>query len=143
MLGEVAEDQVGRDRGHLVEPGFAEFRLNVIFLGKGEAAMGLHAGLRRLPRGFHRQHLGHVGFRAAIAPGLVPGGGMLHHQLGGTHTGIGFGDGELDALILPDRPAKHHAGARIGAGLVDELFGVADAFRGDEDALGIHAGEDR
>jgi hypothetical protein len=49
VLGEIAQDEVGRDRRHLVEPGLAELALDVVFLGEAEAAMGLHAGLRRRP----------------------------------------------------------------------------------------------
>ena len=47
VLGEIGQDQVGRDRRHLVEAGLAEFSLDVEFLGKAEAAVGLHAHLGR------------------------------------------------------------------------------------------------
>ena len=43
MLGNIAEDQIGRDGRHLIEPGFAEFALNIIFLGKAKTAVGLYA----------------------------------------------------------------------------------------------------
>ena len=36
---------------------------------------------------------------------------------------------------------EHHPLAGIGRGLGDEPLGVADAFGGDENALGIHAGK--
>ena len=44
VLGEIAQDEVGRDRRHLVEAGLAELALDVVFLGEAEAAVGLHAG---------------------------------------------------------------------------------------------------
>ena len=66
----------------------------------------------------------------------------MHHQLGGAHLRIGARDRELDALVLPDRPAEHAALLGVGARLLDEPFGVADAFGADQDALGVHAGED-
>ena len=53
-----------------------------------------------------------------------------------------LGDGELHALVLPYRPAEDHAVAGIVAGLVDEPAAVADAFGGDQGALGIEAVED-
>src|SRR5581483_4759045 len=51
-------------------------------------------------------------------------------------------DRELHALVLPDRPIEQHALLGIARRLVDKPFGVADAFGGDEDALGVHAGQD-
>src|SRR6188474_1159141 len=38
VLGEVGENEVGRDRRHLVEPRLAEFALDIEFLGEAEAA---------------------------------------------------------------------------------------------------------
>ena len=66
----------------------------------------------------------------------------MHHQLGGAHLRIGPRDRELHALVLPDRPAEHVALLGVGRRLVDEPLGVADALGGDQDALGVHAGED-
>ncbi len=142
MLGNIGQDQIGRDRGHLIESGLPEFPLDVVFLGEAEAAVGLHAGIGGVPGGISGQHLGHVGLGAAIDPGFVFAGGFPHHQFGGPHRRIGLGDRELDALILADRPAEHHALAGIVGGLLDEPLGVADALRGDQDALGVHAGQD-
>ena len=66
VLGEVRQDEIGRNRRHLIEPGLAELALHVIFLGKAKTAMGLHACVRGFPGGIGRQHLGHVGLGAAI-----------------------------------------------------------------------------
>ena len=76
------------------------------------------------------------------APGLVFGRGLVHHQFGGAHLRIGARDRKLHALVLPDRPVEQSALLGIGGGFGDEPFGVADAFRRDQDALGIHAGQD-
>src|SRR5690606_33131530 len=70
MLGEIAQDQVGRDRRHLIQPCLAEFALDIKFLGKAETAMGLHAGFGGGPGSFRRQHLRHIGLGAAIGAGL-------------------------------------------------------------------------
>src|SRR5579875_1696011 len=43
VLGDIGEDEVGGDRRHRIEPGLAEFALDVEFLGKAEAAVGLQA----------------------------------------------------------------------------------------------------
>src|SRR5436305_88622 len=50
VLGDVRKHQIGRDRRHLIEPGFAEFALDVIFFGKAETAMGLDAGIGGVER---------------------------------------------------------------------------------------------
>jgi hypothetical protein len=49
MLADVGEDEVRRDRRDLVEAGLAELALDVVFRGEAEAAMGLQAGVGRLP----------------------------------------------------------------------------------------------
>ena len=62
-------------------------------------------------------------------PGFIEPRGLAHHQLGRAHRGIGLGDRKLDALVLADRPAEHHALVGVVGRLLDEPFGVADAFR--------------
>ena len=49
---------------------------------------------------------------------------------------------KLDRLIGADRPPEDDPLARVGHGPVDEPAGVADAFRGDQDPLGVEAVED-
>ena len=51
MLGHIAQNQIGGDRGDLVEAAFAEFPLDVIFLGETETAMGLQTSFRSRPSG--------------------------------------------------------------------------------------------
>src|ERR1700722_20204042 len=104
--------------------------------------MGLYAGIGGFPGGVGPQHLGHVGLGAAIETGLIFSGRFPDHQFGGAHRGIGLGDRELDALILADRTAAYRALLGVIGGLGDKPFGIADAFRRDQDAFGIHAGED-
>src|SRR3954471_5639353 len=41
VLGDVAEDQVGADRRHLVQPRLAELALHIVLGGEAEAAMEL------------------------------------------------------------------------------------------------------
>src|SRR4051794_33698880 len=60
VLGDVGQNQIGRDRRDLIEPRLAEFALDVVFLGEAKAAMGLYAGIGRVPGGIRRQHLGHI-----------------------------------------------------------------------------------
>src|SRR5262249_3278326 len=73
MLGEVGQDQIGRDRRGLIEPRLAELALDVELLGKAEAAVGLQAHVGRRPGGIGGKELGHVGFGTALAPGLIEG----------------------------------------------------------------------
>jgi hypothetical protein len=45
MLGQETQDQIRRNRRHLVEPRFAELAFDVVFLRKSETAVSLDAGL--------------------------------------------------------------------------------------------------
>ena len=49
MLGHVGIDEVGRDRRNLVQPGLAEFALDVVFTREAETAMGLQADIGCFP----------------------------------------------------------------------------------------------
>ena len=49
VLGDKRKDQVGRDRRHLIQAGLAELAFDVVFAGEPEAAVGLQAGVGRLP----------------------------------------------------------------------------------------------
>ena len=142
MLGHIAHNQVGGDRRHLVQAGFAELALDVVFVGETEAAVGLQAGVGRLPAGLGRQVLGHVGRRPGVAPGVVFLAGAPAHQVGSLDLDMRLGDGELHALVLPDGPAEHNAIAGVLRGLLDKPATVADALRRDQRALGIQAVED-
>ncbi|MNS06224.1 hypothetical protein D3C72_376450 [compost metagenome] len=53
-----------------------------------------------------------------------------------------FGDGELHALVLPDRAPEHHTVSGISTGLFDKPATVADAFGSDKCAFGIQPVED-
>ncbi len=53
-----------------------------------------------------------------------------------------FGNRELHALVLPDRPAKHHPVAGVGTGLFDKPTAVANALGSDQRAFGIQTVED-
>src|SRR5690606_21143241 len=128
MLGHVGKNQVGGDRRHLVQPSLAELALHVVFVGEAEAAVGLQAGVGRLPRGFRRQVLGHVGGGTGITPGVVFLAGAPAHQVGRLDLDVRFGDGELHALVLPDRTAEHHAVAGVLRRLLDEPATIADAL---------------
>src|SRR5688572_26561139 len=64
VLADVGEDEVRRDRRHLIETSLAKLPLDVVLGGEAEAAMRLEAHVRRLPRRVRGQHLGHVRFAA-------------------------------------------------------------------------------
>src|SRR6202011_182868 len=49
VLAQEREDQVGRDRRDLHQPGLAPFALDVVLLGVTEAAVGLQRCLGRVP----------------------------------------------------------------------------------------------
>ena len=82
----------------------------------------------------------------ASSPGVSPASNFahpsLHHQFRRAHLRVGACKRELDALVLPDRPAEHLAIPRVVGRLAQEPFGVADAFRGDQQPFGVHAVQD-
>ena len=102
MLGHIGQDQVGRDRRHLIQPGLAELALDIVFARKAKTAMRLDAGIGRLPAGIGRQQLGHVRLRPAIKPGVKTPARLKAHQVGSLDIHIGAGDGKLHTLILTD-----------------------------------------
>ena len=142
MLADKGQHEVVRHRRDPVEAGFAELALDVVFLGEGKPAMGLHAHVGGLPRCFGGEVFCHVGFRPGAPAAFVDLGGFFDHQVRRFGRHVGFGDGELDALVLADLAAEDLAVIGIIGRLLDEPARVADALGGDQDALGVHAVED-
>jgi len=104
--------------------------------------MGLNRGVGRLPGGFGGEVLGHIGLGTARLVGIKQLAGTPAHQIGGLGLDVAFSDRELHTLVLPDRAVKHTALARVARAPVDEPAGVADAFGGNQCALGVQAIED-
>ena len=86
--------------------------------------------------------LGHVGLRPAGLARLEQRGRLAHHQLRRGGLGVCFRDGELDALVLPDRAAEHAAVVGVCHGAVDEEPGVAQRVGSDQYPFRVHAVED-
>ena len=103
--------------------------------------MELDAGVGRLPRGLGGEIFRHVGLRAAGLARVIKTACLEAHEIGRLDLDIAFGDRELHALVLADRPAEDDALLGIGRHLIDEPVAVADAFGRDQDALGVEAGE--
>ena len=68
MLGHIRQDQVGGDGRHLIQTGLAELALDVVFIGKAEAAVGLQAGVGGLQLALAARYLAIL----AAAPALPP-----------------------------------------------------------------------
>src|SRR5438067_13058361 len=83
--------------------------------------------------------LRHVRFRAARLARVVQVARAESHEIRGLDLDRRFGDRELHALVLADQPAEDLALARVARGLLDEPASVADAFGGDDRALGVEA----
>ena len=109
VLGQIGQDQVGRDRGDLVEPGLAELALDVVLGGEAEAAVGLQADVGGLPGGLRGEVLRHVRLGAAGLFLVEEAAGLEAHQVRGLDLHVGLGDRELDALVLADRAVEHDA----------------------------------
>ena len=69
---------------------------------------------------------------------------LLEHKIGALDQAapLGARDGELDALVLADGAAEDLALAGVADRFAREPAAIADAFGGDQDALGVHAVED-
>ena len=120
MLGQIRQDEVGRDRRHLVEPGLAELALDVVLDGEAEAAVGVEARIARCPRRLGGYHLGQIGLRAAWLAGVEQCRPLLAHQVGSGQGRIGAGQWELHTLVGADRATEHLALVGIRDGTVEE-----------------------
>lgn len=107
MLADIGQNEIGRNRCHLVQVGFAELPFNIVFAGEAETAVRLQAGVGRLPGGFGRKIFGHVGRRAAWQPRIELGASPITHQVGGFDLDPRFRQ-ELNALILADGPTEDY-----------------------------------
>ena len=81
--------------------------------------------------------LGHVRFRAARLTAVETIARLEAHQVGRLDLHIGLGDWKGDALVLTDRAAENDTFAGVLGGAVDEPVAIADAFGGDQRALGV------
>ena len=88
------------------------------------------------------QELGHVGVGAAFLAGVEQGGGAAADHVGRLDLGIGAGERELHPLVLADRPVEDDPLLGVVDAFFEKPAAVADAFLGDQDALGVHAVED-
>src|SRR5687767_6605856 len=138
----VGEDQVGRDRGYLEEPGLAELALYVVLGVVRVTAEGLHGGVGRFPGSLGGEQECHIGLGAAGFVSIEQFGGPKAHQVRGFHAYVRPGYRELDALVLPYRTAEHLAFLGTPGCAVYEPLPVADALSGNQYALGVHPVED-
>ena len=91
VLGYVREDEVGRDRGDLVEARLAELALYAVLGVEAVAAEGLKCGVGRLPRGVGGQELRQVRLGAARLSPVEEGGRLLQR----------ISVGGLDVCVAP------------------------------------------
>ena len=104
--------------------------------------MELQAGVGRFPRRFGGQHLGHIRFGAARLVRIEQRAGFKAHQIRRFDVDVRARNRKLHALVLADGSPEHDALVDVLADLVDEPVAVADAFGGDQRALGVQAIED-
>src|SRR5258708_3546237 len=62
---------------------------------------------------------------------------MRHHERRGLHIGIRESQRKLYALVLPEGPSKNYALFSVTAGAIEEPARVANALRGNQDALSV------
>src|SRR5207244_5624825 len=141
VLGDVAEDEIGRDRRDQIQTRLPELALDVVLGSEAESAMRLEADVRRLPRRLRREVLGHVGLGTASLTAVETIARLEPHQVSRLDLHIGLGDWKGDALVLTDRAAENDTLAGVLGGAVDEPVAIADAFGGDQRALGVESVE--
>src|SRR3954451_16369360 len=100
VLAEVGEDQVVRDGGDGVEARLAELALDVVLFGEPEAAVGVEARVRGLPRRLRGEQLREVRLRAARLALLEEPGCLVAHQVGGLDRGVCLRNREWHGLVL-------------------------------------------
>ncbi len=96
-----------------------------------------------LERGIRGEQLGHVRLGTELLARIAERRGLEAHEVGRTDVHVGAGDGELDALVLRDRPVENNALAAVFLRPVNEPVAVTDAFGGNQRALRIEARQDR
>src|SRR5882724_7393934 len=139
MLRNIRENEIGRDRGYLVQACLPELALDIVFAGETESAVSLEAYIRRLPGRLGRQVLRHVGLCAARLVRVVQLASFETHEACRLDLDVRLGDGELNTLITPDRPIEHNPLVGVFGRALDEPVTIADTFRGYERPLGIQA----
>jgi hypothetical protein len=126
VLGHVRQDQVGRDRRHLVQPRLAELALDVVFAGKAEAAVVCRQALAASQEALAARYLAML---ASAPQGWCASNSGRPCSASGwrPRPRCSFGDRELHALVLADGAVEHHALGRVARRAVDEPVAVADA----------------
>jgi hypothetical protein len=142
VLADICEYQVGRDRGGLVEAGFAPFALDVVFLRESKTAIGGERRLGGVPGRLGGQQFGHVRVSAAFLAIVEQRCGAAADHVGRFELGIGARQRKLDALVLADRTVEDDPLLGVFDALLQQPAAVADAFLRHQNALGIHPVED-
>src|SRR5690606_22787890 len=83
VLRDVAVDQVGRDRRHLVEARLAELALDIVLVREPEATVRLQADVRRLERRLGGEVLRHVRLGATGLVRIEQLARAKAHEVGG------------------------------------------------------------
>src|ERR1700690_1224958 len=138
-LGQIAEDQLARDRCQAGEHRLPEVTFDVAFAGVTHSAEGSHRAVRGMERGIGAQVLGRVGLRAAGLACIVELGRTQHHQFGGVQLGPALREWMLNRLVHPNRTIEHDAYIRVRGRLCQRAATDADGFGGVQYPFGIQA----
>src|SRR3954465_8974203 len=141
-LGDVAEDELRRDRRDAPEQRLAQIALDVVLGGIAVAAVRHYRLLAGVEAGLARQIFRAVRLRAAGLALVIEPRGLEHHQPGRLEAHPVGGERMLDRLVLSDRPVEHHALLRILRCPLDRAAAEADELGGNQDALRVHAVQD-
>ena len=95
-----------------------------------------------MPSCFGSQEFRHIGVGAALLAGVEQCCGAAADHVGRFELGIGACQRELHPLVLADRAVEDDPLLGVFDALVEQPAAVADAFLGDQDALGVRPVED-
>src|SRR5829696_3279813 len=142
-LGDEVQDHVRADRSDARNEAFAEVALDRVLLRIAHAAMGQDRLLAGHERGLGGEVFGRVRLGAALRAAVVEACRLEHHKVCGLELGPAFRERMLDGLVLADRAAEDDPLAGVQRRTPERRAADADRLRRDQDALGIHAVQDR
>src|SRR6185312_9796871 len=142
LLGDEAQDEFSTDRRDAGDERLPQIALDVKFLGVAEAAMGHHRLLAGVEPRFAGEIFRRIRRRPARQALVVLPAGLQRHQPRRFQFHPVPGERMLDRLILANRTIEDDARPGIATGARQREVAKANSFRGNQDALRIHAVQD-
>src|SRR5438105_13013106 len=141
-LGDVAEDELRRDRRDAAEERLAQVTLDVVLGSVAIAAVGHHRLLAGIEAGLACQIFRTIRLRAAALAAVVEPRRLRDHEARRLEWHPVRRERMLDRLVLPDRAVDHDALLRVLRRSLPRAAAKADQLRRNQDPLRVHAMRD-